>query len=445
MKLIKTMILCICFVLSFSCISRADGVSAEVQEIANFCYTNYGISVSQGCQETIDSYWDNSANAGSRLYICCRNLGSRIQFAICDNMTENSANVTFNGSTYYVYSDSAAFNTSTANNVVWNFSDYPTHYFGSRSDFVIIDFETLYYNPNIPLPEVNVYLDQMPAIIPTDPTSYVHVAGNGNNDYYLQLGYSLSVPSMVTIGLADGQPTYRVDLYYENQTVFLYDVDDLHVANGLWQLDFNSAWQSAYNTLFGSNSLLPTFQSSVPAWQNNPENTKYLSLQSGYKEKLKMFPLFGTKVDIFARYYTVEDSQVYVGNWYHWQSDYPGEFTEELPYGYKQEGQLVPGTERTETQISTPGTGTFWGSKTGEQQTETVYVSDPRYPDYPTIASYNHDNILVTFIQTAANLPQMFGGFTSFLNSFMFVPTWIWDLIGFGFAASIVIMIIKIL
>lgn len=313
-----------------------------------------------------------------------------------------------------------------------------------------IDFDTIYYSPNIPLPDMDVY--------------YVLTAGGGgskvamwnaemsiedNRDFYIQYGYKITVPGLVGIGLdsSTGKYDYSYDSYSEGTYVDYVSLEDMqpciNISFGSAQM--STAWQSAYDMMY---DVLPDFYAKIPFWVQNPNAAKYVDAQEYYKDyMMTQLPMFGNRLELFARFFTVnEDNQVIVGDWLHWSSR-TGSRTQEKPSNYIDNVEL-PGVINSTNDInfeSESDTYTTVGETTG---TTTIVNNNyaPNYPDYPTVATYNHDNILLSFMNTANQLPSLFGEFTDFLTlNLAFIPSWIWLLIGMGFTFSIVIMIIKVL
>lgn len=271
-----------------------------------------------------------------------------------------------------------------------------------------------------------------------------------NQDYYVQYGYKITVPTLVGVGLdsSSGNYTYSYDQYNQGSYVDIKGLSDLQVNENIsvGTLEMESVWQSVYDDLKG---LIPEFYAKLPYWVQNPTSDKYLDAQDYYKNNMmNQLPMYGNRLEYFARLFTIdEENRVIVGDWLHWSS-LSGSKTQEKPETYVKEMEL-PGIVNSDNNVDfeqTENTYTSVGVPVGNQPTIINNNYAPNYPDYPTVVTYNHDNILLNSMELAGELTSYFGDFGSFLSSaFVFIPRWIWVLIGTGFAFSIVVMIIKVL
>ena len=370
------------------------------------------------------------------------------------NVNENNRTYEY-PSPYYVYQ--IYYSGSTANSKAAT-TMYQTFYgnlndtnFVSKwdniNDFLVTtDFENLYYDPTIPTPNFVVTLERpTPWNEVNTMTNFFDVVWNDNASYYIEIGYKYAVPNSMQVGLSDGNVVYTPLTYQESSYRNIYELSDLHVASGL-NNDVNSSdflW-SAYQITDSSDwsTTVPVWANSYSIWQGKRDN---------WNNKLAYcMPLYGLRLEIFARYFYVMDNLVYVGAWKHWNNSYPNQYGEELPNNY-QVGNSMPGYENTNNNVDyqeQTNTITTIGTQTGQDNTPTVVVNNltPNYPDYPTVATYNHDNILLQMIQTAKQLPSFFGDFSGFCASaFAFIPSEIWTMIGFGLLCTIIVMIVKVL
>ena len=309
-----------------------------------------------------------------------------------------------------------------------------------------VDFDYLYYDPTIPTPNFVVTLERpTPWNEVNTMTNFFDVVWNDNASYYVEIGYKYAVPNSMQVGLSEGNVIYTPLTYYESNYRNIYELSDLHVASGL-NNDVNSSdflWSAVQITDPSDwSTTVPVWANSYNVWQGKRDN---------WNNKLAYcMPLYGLRLEIFARYFYVLDSKVYVGAWKHWNNSYPNQYGEELPDNY-QVGNSMPGYENTNNNVDyqdQTNTITSIGTQTGQDNTPTVIVNNltPNYPDYPTVATYNHDNVLLQFISTAKALPQFFGDFNGFLAAaFSFIPSVVWSVIAIGFLSSIIIMIVKVL
>lgn len=387
------------------------------------------------------------------LYLFCADnfsceLGSNSKFYVAGSGRKWS--VTTDGS--YNHSDFSSLQqvTGVSNG---NFEQY-----SSYSDIGVntVDYDNPIYAVNIPVPVLDV--TYVPAIsmlggLPQSNNVFTEINVEDNAAFKVQLAVKITVADMVQIGLTDGTTTYKYLDWTEGTLSDIYSLQDLQDAEDIYisNSDLSSVWNNLYNSLYDDPDF-PIFSSSVPFWNSNPNAQKYLDAKSYYRNNMaRQMPMFGTRLEVFARYFAIDDNKVYVGAWRHWNSAEPLN-TEKITDKY-QDQQPFPGTENTNTNVdydTSDDTYTTIGTQTGVYQdpyTQVVINQNvPNYPDYPTAVSYNHDNILVQMIQTANQLPNFFGQFGNFLTSaFSFIDPSVWAVIGFGFMCSIVVMIIKVL
>lgn len=369
-----------------------------------------------------------------------------------------------NSNTYQCYTNVYNYNSSTktvgsyiegaaSSYGLWSWTETDFYDYTGASH---IDFDNLIYAVNIPVPELDV--TYVPAIsmlggLPQTNNVFTSINVGDNAAFKVQLAVKITVADMVQIGLTDGTTTYKYLDWTEGSLSDIYSLEDLIDAEDIYisNDDLSSVWDNLYDSLYDDPDF-PIFSSSVPFWNSNPSAQKYLNAQSYYRNNMaRQMPMYGTRLEVFARYFAIDNDNVYVGAWRHWSSAEPLN-TEKVTDKY-QDQQPFPGTENTNTNVdydTSDDTYTTIGTQTGvynDPYTQVVINQNvPNYPDYPTAVSYNHDNILLQMIQTANQLPNFFGQFGEFLTAtFSFIDPSVWAIIGFGFMCSIVVMIIKVL
>lgn len=307
--------------------------------------------------------------------------------------------------------------------------------------------KTYYYDASIPLPDFQVILEQAPRWSNvTEETNFFRLACENNNDYQVEFGYYYYSPSFVEIGLSNGNVTYKPITYYKSPYLQAYKGSAVQTSYYL-NLPDVFEWDSYITTNSAS-----YFSTSVPIWNNDFNMGAYSNARQDWIDKYSLvMPYYGNKIEILARYFIETSDSVYVSAWNRWINTYPSEYTAQIPSNY-QVGSFVPGLQSSSDQIEEPEQEIIVGTITGSNNDGysgtniTINQAVPNYPDYPTVASYNHDNILLQFMDTATKLPSTFSGFSSFLTSaFSFIPSSIWAVISFGLTCCIVVMIVKIL
>lgn len=358
-------------------------------------------------------------------------------------------------SPYYVFQ--IYYNSNNVGTSVYNTNLFQRYYGNTTDSFVVgqwqnideflvtTDYETVYYSPLIPNVNFSVVLNTSGVPV-NDINSQeynafnVNVNSNVGQDYYIQIGYKVHVPNTMALGVNNNGTAYYSALTYNNaEYQDIYSLQDNQVA-------FTGTVNSSLFT-WNRQSVSSDNWTVVSSLQGN---TAFINGSiSAYNDTMSyIMPLYGKKLEIFMRYFTIQNNQVIVGSWSHWNNNYPSQYTQELPSNYIPYHD-VPGYQQTNTNTElqeSNNTINSTGTQTGSSSV-TVYNNNvPNYPNYPTVADFNRDNILVGFIDTATSMPQYFGQFNDFLvSAFSFIDPSVWAVISLGFAASIVIMIIKIL
>ena len=309
-----------------------------------------------------------------------------------------------------------------------------------------IDYDTVYYSPLIPSVDFSVVLNTSGVPVnDINSTEYnafnVNINSDVGTDYKIQIGYKVHVPNKMALGVNSNGSAYYSALTY-NAAAYqdIYSLQDNQVSftgavnNSLFAWTRQAVSSDNWNIVSSLQGNTSFINGSIMAYN---DTMSYI------------LPLYGKKLEIFMRYYVIQDGQIIVGAWSHWNNSYPSQYTQELPSNYIPYHD-VPGYEQTNTNTElqeNTNTISSLGTETGSTNNISIYNSSvPNYPNYPTIQTYNHDNIILKFFDTAIQLPSHFNGFTSFLSvSFAWIPSYVWDIIAFGLLASITVMIVKVL
>ena len=187
------------------------------------------------------------------------------------------------------------------------FDDYPDS----------INWDYLIYSVNIPTPNLDV--TYIPAIsmlggLPQTNNVFTSISVEDNAAFKIQLAVKISVADMVQIGLTDGTTTYKYLDWTDGTLSDIYSLQDQQDAENIFisNSDLETVWNNLYNSLY-DDSDFPIFSSSVPFWNSNPNAQKYLDAQSYYRNNMaRQMPMYGTRLEIFARYFGVDGNNVYV-------------------------------------------------------------------------------------------------------------------------------------
>lgn len=353
------------------------------------------------------------------------------------------------------WTDSGSFDNSTFNASVQR----GVIIYGDLSSYHPVTY-TYTYNPALPVPNFKVY---WPDTIATSTDVPGHIKLNpfsSYDEFYLQFKIRFYTPSDIYLDVKNGFANYTVQDYYQSDFFEIEGFEDLFLpinsgnTNVILLMDsddFVQGWNGSQILTewvdFVESQEEPNYTSNVGLTSNSFLRNK--NLLESYRKNAQ---LVGNRVEFLCRYYIVEnEGDIYYGDWARWYSVNPDVIDVTSGLQYTPESEISNNTSTV-----TPEGGEIIESDTQapsnvatNPNNVVVTVNNSYVPNnqqYPTVASYNQDNVLVQFITTAKNLPSFFGDFTAFLTSaFGFIPAVVWDIIGFGFLCCIVIMIIKVL
>lgn len=431
----------------------------SASDLKSFYDQNYqsltGVSISQ-------DYWNyfvNNASAYGNYQKVCMGVSYSSSY---------SQVYIFGGSNFTVSADSFGFTINgTTDAYYWNAANQP--YTGIRNtltnqtlsgglnstnlvnEVVVMDFSNVIYDPLIPTPDFDVFYVENS----TNATQFFPIVfslKNNSNPYFIEIYMENLTPSSLGIGPKDVYTPYT---FYQFPSHAIYSKQSLtlasEVSNGVLNGLLSAAWRSDILSYDESNvDISPN----TAAWTTS--NPTYIYFEQAWYMYRNIACFYGNNSSVSMRYFTIRDGQVYGGKVKSWTSLYGGNtFSESIPdyyvpddpaQGYENETttDIVP-VETSNPSISFPANQT--GKKTGLSININLGSNVPNYPDYPTIATYNTDNLLVYFLDTAKQLPDFFTSSIAIFNGMFdgLFPDPFWGIIMTGFLFSIVIMIIKVL
>ena len=314
-----------------------------------------------------------------------------------------------------------------------------------------IDFEHPYYNPMLAVPEVEILYQDAEGQY--DMPISVALKNAASNLFVEVVAVNYS-PSIVKCEYVGGSPQYSALFSHKFQQHDIISHSELKVSSDV-SSDYigdvlDIAWmQDIINypvSEIGYSNQIGTDSTAIRAFNNMKD--MYANLRT-----VGLF--FGNNTELYFRYFMIEDDKFIVSAWRTWTSQYSSNFGTQVPEYYKTYS-VASGYENTNTDTSivisptsvpdanNPSNQT--GTKKGGGLTINIGQNVPNYPDYPTIASYNLDNLLVSAIDNVKGLGNFFSGFAGFCTvTFAWIPQEIWQVIAIGFALSIVVMFLKIL
>lgn len=373
----------------------------------------------------------------------------------------NGNQVTMYSRTVY-YNNSVSPSTLTNTRTLVNGDDNgKVMYFGTRSDVsdLLIDYDDLIFDPSVPVPRFyNIY-----GILPfwnlggtVTPEFPIGTIFEDMPQYKIEVQVRYYSPSKITFSGT------RRSAFSEEWTIN-YNYDSLMPSDWYALVTMQDDIQNHNLTLtdtdyyYSWNNFITGYDSSEiefildPVFISASANTSIKAYaETEYSKMRNIGGCYGNQFEIMARNYYINNGNVYVGNWFHWNSLTPENGTAEYSDDAKTDN-VVNGVQHTvnSNDLPTGNSLTTIGEPTGNAYNPSnnivINTNVPNYPDYPTVADYNRDNLLVGFIKTAKSMPQYLGEFNDFLKmAFSFIDPSVWAVISLGFGASIVIMIIKI-
>lgn len=376
----------------------------------------------------------------------------------------------FGGSNFTASADSFGFTINgTADAYYWNIANQP--YTGIRNtltnqtlsgglnstnvvnEVIVLDFSNPYYDPLLPVPEVEIRYDTEDYSSGNVPVLPISIAlTNADAGYYVEVVQVNYMPSTVAVKYQDYTAVMSHKFEQRNllpaqmlkisSTLSYDDLGDL--AENAWSMDVVSYPVS--NVVF--TNQIGQDQGGVSAFNN---------MVDLYTNARRLGLFYGNNTELYFRYFIIDsDNRFVVSAWRTWSSSYSNSFGLALP-SYYQTYSSASGYENTDNNTSIVISPTSqpnvvnptnnFGYKTGNPININIGSNVPNYPDYPTIATYNTDNLLVNAIDTARQLPDFFQNVTAVFGGIFdgLLPPEFWQVVMMGFLFSIVIMIIKVL
>lgn len=314
-----------------------------------------------------------------------------------------------------------------------------------------IDFEHLYYDPAIPTPIMTVsYTDDISSL-PRIPIS-VNIT-NSTNELYAYVRMDTYIPSFIGI---DTNGEYEVYSYDRMETSEIVPMQQLTISSALpasvLSQYISETWSNQITDYISNNPNRPTWNGISPN-SDFVNSTLFNTRKLMYETTLRKIGCFyGNNHEISVQFFRIEDDKVWVGEVLTWTNQNGGYFSVSIPKYYVpynpangfEVTTLDRPSEDAEQDVSLPDNQ--YGTKTGTVININNGTLVPNYPDYPTVATYNLDNILVSTIDNAKHLGNFFTEVSGFcVATFAWIPNEIWQIIALGFALSIVVMFVKIL
>lgn len=477
MKKIKIIATVIFLILVFSRKSLAASAytSEEIREsFIQYIYDKYGISVntegSTGTQNLsrlndFCGYWRVEDDKHCIMF---QDSDGFINFAVVNSYNLNGTSVSFDYLIYNSYRPNigAVINPAYSGSFTASFTPNSFNDLGNLNEFMNpIDYENYVYDPTIYVPNIKaVYTGNNPSQAASSysiPVDFTIDNGTGV-EYGIQIQYKFWMPKLVKFIYSDGG---SVNYAYANYSGHFNDLYEMGSGETIEAAENGEIEYLTFNLLDNINDWV-NFHSSVMLNQSYESNvTDYSSSQSAYTRFNKNVLKMGNRLELWVRYYYVVDGIVYAGDWRHWISEAPQEqdLVQSVQYVTgsnvsANSNQVNPSDQEISQELESP-TSVL---PSYQNVQVTVINQVPNNMNYPTIAAYQNDNMLVDTMNNATKIMNWLngegefaqagmtgasnGGFGAFLGaSFGFIPWYIWAVIAVGFGFSIVIMILKVL
>lgn len=445
-KVLKILRKCIGFWISaiifYSCsiIANASTNVGSVQinssEDVKSWYLNHGITCTDAVASTLyNSYFSQYDN-------CLLITDSGYGYYFVGEYTINGNTCTLGDATYsgYFPSGGALQGYNLANQTI----NWATYF----AEVQNIDFENIYYDPSIPTPIFSVYYNDDSTTLPRFNADIE--LQNASSDLYAYVTMDNATP--ISYGIAYDLNMYNI-AYHKFATRVLVSMQSLtqsdSLSTGLLSGIVASGWRNDISTIDDSDVEVSAISDGA-YWTENSAGFIATKVQLLNFRKIALF--YGNSNTISVQYFRIIDGHVYAGEVKSWNNLNGGVFTVTIPKYYipnnPANGFEVVTIERpieTANPLTTIPENQF-GYRTGGDINISVGSLVPNYPDYPTVATYNLDNILVSTIDNAKHLGNFFTEISGFcVATFAWIPKEIWQIVALGFALSIVVMFVKIL
>lgn len=440
-------------------------VRAYTQELADKVdenFFNYGVlgysypssHIRSDILSNIMSYWESNPNK-TLLIFCSSASGNGGNIYIVDNLQINDSvisggegyrwvNSQWNSGNQFTFNISGS--VSTVGGGIYNGRYINMGTYTENN----IDFENPYYDPFMKIPEYEVKYNMVDTG-DTAPMPLIVGLKNADSNLYVEAVCVNYMPSVVLVEWQNYKAVFsrkfeQHNLIPHESQILSTDVSSDFIGNALsvaWLQDVTSfpVSEVSFSNGIGSDAT------SIRAYNN---------MVDLYDTGRQIGCFYGNNTEIYIRYFRIDElGRFVVSSWRTWSSQYSDSFGVELPSYYKTL-ETASGYENTSSDTSiviSPTTSpdnvnpsNQTGEKKGSPITINIGQNVPNYPDYPTIASYNLDNLLVSAIDNIKGLSSFFSGFVGFCTAtFAWIPVQIWQIIAIGFALSIVVMFLKIL
>lgn len=321
-----------------------------------------------------------------------------------------------------------------------------------------VDLENIVYDPFIPTPQFNVtYVENTSNATQFFPLEVELL--NNTDEYYVEIQMQNNTPSSLGISQSDiggNFGNYVLYSLYKFESHAIADKYDFISADtmtsGVLTGLLSSAWRSDISSYSSENVEI------IPATGTNSafvNSVWYTALKDTWLQSFRNIACFyGNGTGISVRYFQIRDGVAYGGKVRIWNNLQKSTFYEDIPdyyipYTDAQGFERDTTTEIVPVETTNPNAGVpenQYGTKTGTNINISIGSTVPNHPDYPTIATYNLDNMLVSTMNNADDLGKFLTNVSGFFaETLRFVPEPIWQVIALGFALSIVVMFLKIL
>lgn len=417
-----------------------------ISALRQVIYETYGISLND---TLIQGLWITGFNPQDNYWLTFYGSSSRVDIIIAkpDSVIydDTSYTLTQGGKRYYQRNDgtwdttgvsASTYQLAAGQQILGKYSDIVT---GSEYDYSIPNcnvgiISNVSGAPDSAIVPLKIRYNK---ILNTDPDT---------TQYRVELKGRFALPTIIDISKAGGSLNYQYSGYVWSDWVDIYTYDDnKHLAmSGVNKYDLAlpltiTQWTNLCNAQISN---------VVFNWHYNELSVTKIAMENTYKGF--NYPMAGidpNKFDFYVRYTKVENGSVKYGKWTHLTNgdlsviNTPYENIPSIPVELPT-GRSVLDTDQVENQINNNVKDPYIIPDININ----INTPDQNTLNYPTIATYNKDKLLVDTLEFANDMPNWFMTCVSaFSLCFSIIHPSIWVIIGFGFCLSIIVMVLKVL
>lgn len=320
---------------------------------------------------------------------------------------------------------------------------------------ITLEFDNILYDPSIPTPSsIYNWNEYDPRLdVSSFGVSQEVFGASYPEDLYFAYYIKVWTPKDVIISRSGSNPYFKIDSYYSHEPFYFNSYlvfEKVPFSNFFIDYDDEDTLMSWWNNI--ADNLNINYLGMTGDWSSVAGTIDPFYPSEDFTNSHKDAVM--NKLEISTCFFVVRDGQIYSGMWEVWNNRRPYQTTlSQLSGSIEVPGTQIDGSQTVlfpeQAQSNAENLNQLAPDNINSGNNFTINVNSQQVPnsmDYPTIVSYNHDNIFTGFIDTYKTAGNTLGDFADFCSqTLVWIPSQIWSIIGIGFSMAIVIMIIKIL